>query len=37
LYRQYTFHVTRELVKTVTEAKILLEEKGEKAFLFWTR
>jgi len=32
LYRQYTFRVTRELVKTVTEAKTLLEEKGDKAF-----
>ncbi len=32
LYRQYAFRVTRELVKTVTEAKTLLEEKGEKAF-----
>ena len=32
LYRQYTFRVTRELVKTVTEAKTLLEEKGKKAF-----
>jgi len=32
LYRQYTFRVTRELVKTVTEAKSLLEEKGEKSF-----
>lgn len=32
LYRQYTFRVTRKLVKTVTEAKTLLEEKGDKAF-----
>ncbi len=32
LYRQYTFRVTRKLVKTVTEAKMLLEEKGDKAF-----
>ena len=32
LYRQYTFRVTRELVKTVTEARTLLEEKGDKAF-----
>jgi len=32
LYHQYKFRVTRELVRTVTEAKTLLEEKGDKAF-----
>jgi len=32
LCRQYTFRVTRELVRTVTEAKALLEEMGGKAF-----
>ena len=32
LYDQYTFRVTRKLVKTVTEAKSLLEKKGDKAF-----
>lgn len=32
LYRQYTFRVTRELVRTVIEAKALLENKGDKAY-----
>ena len=32
IYDQYTFRVTRKLVKMVTEAKALLEKKGDNAF-----
>ena len=36
-YRQYTYRITRELVKTVTEAKNLLEEKGPDAYVLLDR